>query len=524
MILDKTKNTIRSSIWGLINRVVGLIFPFITRTFIIYLLGTEYVGLNSLFTSILSVLSLAELGFGTAIVYSMYGPIANGDNKKICALMNFYRKIYRVIGLIVLAIGIILIPFIPVFIKGTVPSDINVYIIYGLYLFNSVLTYWLFSYKICLLAAYQRNDILHKVSIVTNLAMYGLQIIFLCSFKNFYLFVACIPLFSAINNIVTSIFVSKLFPEYQCKGKIDNSEVAAIKKQVVGLLSQRLAFSSRNAFDSIIISSFLGLTIVGIYNNYFYILNALTAILSLIFSSMQGGIGNSIVKESVKKNYSNFRMINFMYMWIAGWCSISLLVLMQTFMKIWVGSNLMLPTYIVFLFAFYFLTMKMTDTTGAYIAGTGIWWNCRYTYLIEALVNLILNIALGYLWGVFGVIIATIISVVFVNYVSNTYILYKKYFVNENVKDIILDDLYYTVVVIIAGLLTYIVSSFLPDSEVKSLLVGTLLVKVLLCCILPNIIFYIMYRKNKQFIISKEWVLNKFEGKGSKKRVETKTL
>lgn len=517
MIFNKTKNTIRSSVWGFFNRVITLICPFITRTCIIYVMGTEYVGLNSLFTSIISILSLAELGFGSAIVYSMYEPIANGDDKKICALMSLYRKVYRYIGIIVLIVGIMLIPFIPCFIKNDIPQGINIYFLYGLYLLNSVVSYWLFAYKNCLLAAHQRNDVSFNISTCTSLLMYILQIIAVCSFQNYYYFVICIPIFSILNNIITAVFVDRMYPQYYSKGTVDKLEVDAIKKQVIGLLSQRLAFSSRNAFDSIIISSFLGLTIVGMYNNYFYILNAVTAILSLIFTSMQGGIGNSIVKETVEKNYSNFRMINFMYMWIAGWCTICLLVLMQDFVELWVGAEFMFRPYITFLFVFYFWSMKMTDTVGAYIAGTGIWWKCRYTYLLESAVNLILNICLGYLWGVLGVIIATIVSVIFVNFIASAYILFKFYFQNGKIKTFFADNIKYTIVVGLAGAITYLFAEHIRIGSNKLNMFLMMFLKMLLCCFIPNIILYFMYQNNEQFYITKKWITNKVQNKIYKK-------
>lgn len=517
MIINKTKNTIRSSIWGFVNRIVTLICPFITRTCIIYILGTEYVGLNSLFTSIISVLSLAELGFGTAIVYSMYEPIANGNDRKICALMNLYRKVYRIMGMVVLGVGIAIIPFLPYFIKDDLPADINLYLLYGIYLFNSVLSYWLFAYKNCLLAAYQRNDVSFKISTISSVAMYFFQFIALAVFKNYYYFVICIPIFSATNNVITASCVKRMYPQYVCKGKIDDIEYTAIKKQVVGLLAQRLAYSSRNAFDSIIISAFLGLTVVGIYNNYFYILNAVTAILSLLFTSMQGGIGNSIVKDSVQKNYKNFKMINFMYMWIAGWCSICLLVLMQDFMKIWVGKEFMFSNIYVVLFAFYFWAMKMTDTVGAYIAGTGIWWKCRYTYLVEAFANLILNIGLGYVWGTIGVIIATILSVVFVNFLSNTYILFKYYFRIEDVKEYLLSNIKYTATVILASIITYCVANLIPSGETRGVLIFHLLLKFTICLIIGNVLFILLYYKSKQFDVSKQWMLSKVRDSSKKK-------
>ena len=341
MIIERTKNTLRNSFFGGINKVVMLFFPFIIRTIIIKTLGTEYAGLHSLFTAIISVLSLAELGFGSAIIYSMYKPIADNDNDTICALMNLYKKVYHYMGVAVLGISVLLIPFLSIMITGTVPSDVNIYVLYFLYILNSVVSYWLFAYKNCLLVAFQRNDIATNISTVLNLLLYVTQIILLLTTKNYYGYVVCIPLFSIAINIVTALYTDKKFPQFRCKGEVDKKAKREIKKQVIGLLAQRLALSSRNSFDSIIISAYLGLVFVGIYNNYFYILNAVTAFLALLFTSMQAGIGISIAKDSVEKNFADIKKIRFLYMWISGWCTVCIFVLTQPFMKIWVGSELM---------------------------------------------------------------------------------------------------------------------------------------------------------------------------------------
>ena len=147
MIINRTKNTIWNILWGVLNKIINIVLPFISRTVVIYILGSEYIGLSSLFTSILQVLNLAELGVSSAIVFSMYKPIAEDDDKTICALMNLYRKLYRIIGCIILAIGIMLMPFLDHFIKGTYPGDINIYILYLLYLSNTVIGYFIFAYK-----------------------------------------------------------------------------------------------------------------------------------------------------------------------------------------------------------------------------------------------------------------------------------------------------------------------------------------------------------------------------------------
>lgn len=155
---------------------------------------------------------------------------------------------------------------------------------------------------------------------------------------------------------------------------------------------------------------------VAIYNNYFLILSAATAILGMIFSSMQAAIGNSIVSESKDKNFKDMRKINFIYMGISGLVTIIILLNIQAFMKIWVGSSAMFDNVTVLLLAIYFFFMKITDSIGAYIAATGIWWKCKEIYLSETFINILLNIVFGYYFGIRGIIVASMISVTLVNY------------------------------------------------------------------------------------------------------------
>ena len=183
--MERRKNTIRNMIWGTVNRLIATVIPFITRTIIINQLGNEYLGLNSLFTSILQILNLTELGVSSAIVYFMYKPIAEKNEEKICALLNLYKKIYRIIGVVILLIGLILLPFLNYLISGDIPDDINIYILYLIYLFNTVVTYWLFAYKKSLLQAFQRNDIVSKVNSVLSIMQAILQMIIIFVFKNY---------------------------------------------------------------------------------------------------------------------------------------------------------------------------------------------------------------------------------------------------------------------------------------------------------------------------------------------------
>ena len=200
--MSRTKNATRNMFFGFINKLIVLLFPFVIRAMIIKTLGSEYLGLSSLFTSILQVLNLAELGFNSAIVYSMYKPIAEKDTTTICALINMYKKIYRIIGITIITLGLILLPFLNLLIKGNYPSDINIYILYLICLFNTGITYFLFAYKNALFTAHQRSDITSNIQSISYVLQYLIQIFVLVKLKNYYMFVIIQMFTTILNNII----------------------------------------------------------------------------------------------------------------------------------------------------------------------------------------------------------------------------------------------------------------------------------------------------------------------------------
>ena len=295
--IERTKNATRNIVFGVILKAYQIAVPFIMRTAMIYFMGVQYLGLNSLFTSILQVLNLAELGVGSAMIYSMYQPIADDDNITICALMKLYRTYYRVIGFVIAAIGCFLTPFIPKLISGDVPSGINIYILYLLNLGATVLSYWLFAYKNSILQAHQRTDVVSKVTLVTSTIQYALQLFVLWAFKNYYLYVLVMLATQAITNVATALVADKLYPQFKPRGSLPKQEVSKINHRIRDLFTSKIGAIIVNSADTIVISAFLGLTALAVYQNYYFILTSITGFITVIFSAVTAGIGNSLVVE-----------------------------------------------------------------------------------------------------------------------------------------------------------------------------------------------------------------------------------
>lgn len=492
--MERKKNTIRNIIWGTVNKIILTILPFITRTAIIKVLGSEYLGLNSLFTSILQILNLTELGISSAIVYFMYKPIADNNERRISELLNLYRKIYRVIGLIILICGLIILPYLRFFIRGEVPNGINIYVLYIIYLFNTVVTYWLFAYKKSLLQAFQRNDITSNINTVLYIIQSIFQILMIIIIKNYYFYVIIIPIITSLENIICNVIATKKYPQYIPKGKLPKEIKKELKKKVSGLMVYKICTTTRNSLDSIFISAFIGLNMVGIYNNYYYILTAVKTFMSVLTSSMLSGIGNSIAVDSVKKNYDDMNKFNFMYMLIGGWCTICMLCLYQPFMSLWVGKEYMLDFTCVILFCIYFYSLCIGDIRAAYSDAAGLWWESRNRAIIESITNIILNVVLGKLFGLKGIIIATLISLLVINFAYGSTIIFKYYFKEQNSLDYYKSHFKYFTITLSISILTYFICLLIPLDGI-----GQLIFRIIICLTVPTSLYIIVYRKNKYF-------------------------
>lgn len=412
---SKTKNSSRNLLFGICLKIYQLIIPFAIRTIIIKVLGMEYAGLNSLFVSVLQVLNIAELGVGFALVYSMYKPIEENDTKTICALMQLYKTYYRVIGLVILFIGIALTPFLPKLINGSVPSDVNLYILYYLNLGATVLSYWLFAYKNALFQAHQRNDIVSKITIVTNTIMYVLQIALLILLKNYYIYVIIILIAQILNNIFVASQADRFYPQYKAEGVLEKEEVRKINSSIRDLFFGQLGLIITTSVDSIVISAFLGLLPLAVYQNYYYILNAIIGFFTIFYYSCRASIGANLLSKTEENNYIDYKFITFIVMGLLSFCISCLVCMYQPFIELWVGKENMLDGVCVALFGLYLLVYEIPLMVGTYKDASGKWHADRFRPIITAAVNLITNIILVQVIGIYGILLSTILSFLTIN-------------------------------------------------------------------------------------------------------------
>lgn len=483
MKLERVKNTSRNLIYGIILQLFKLIVPFMMRTAILYLLGVQYLGLNSLFTSVLSVLNLAELGVGAAMVYSMYRPIVEDDEKKICALMQLYKVYYRIIGIVVAVVGLSLLPFIPYLIKGDIPSDISVYYLYLLNLGSTVLSYWLFAYKSSILQAHQRNDVVSKATLVTDVFKYGMQIIVLIVFKNYYYYVMAILISQIANNIITAQLASKMYPRYKAFGNLDLKEKREINRKIRDLFTAKVSTVVVYSSDTIVISAYLGLTTLAIYQNYYYLFTAVTAIIIVFFNSVRAGLGNSIIIDEKDKLFTDFKKLLFITAWASAFCSACFLCLYQPFMIVWVGKEYLLDFGIVIWLVIYFYVHCMNVFLNSYKDASGMWHEDRFRPLVEAITNLLLNLILVRYIGLYGIIVSTVFSMLFVApwLIRN---IFKLIFGTHYIIFFLKRLGYYFAVASVVVLITYGVCQMIQASPWL-----TVMIRILICMILTNVLY-----------------------------------
>ena len=433
---------------------------------------------------------MAELGFASAVSFSLYKPVAEGNTEKICALMAFYRKVYSITGTIVLGIGVLFIPFLKLLISGDVPSDVNLYLLYIIYLIETAMSYYVCAYKSVLLSVHQRNDVDSNINSIAHLIVYVLQVILLLLFKNYYIYIALDLGFSVAYNLLIARKVSVMFPDYRCKGMISKEESRDITKNIYGMFLFKICAVMRNSLDTVFISALMGLTAVTIFGNYYYIVSAISVMLSIILNAIKGGIGNSIVTKTVDQNYTEMKSFVLMFAWISGVCTSCLVCLYQPFMKIWVGSDLMVDDVTMFLFCVYFYMMTAGSIRFLYHQCAGLFWQRRYWTIAEALVNMVGNYFFVKLYGIKGILISTVLALILVDFLYSSRIVFDYYFKNKKIGKYYLTCVFYFTVTFIAAVLSYLTCVILPLDGWLAIIV-----RLVVCLAITNGVYYIFYSR-----------------------------
>ena len=494
MKYDRIKNTRRNALWGFLEKGCGILLPFLVRTALIHRLGMAYAGVGGVFTSVLQVLSLAELGLGSAVVYSLYRPLAEDDTGKICALLRFYRNMYRALGTAVLVLGVVLFPFLPRITGADLPPDVALGWVYGAYLLHAAAGYFVFPERKALLQSAQRTDAVSRAALLMRLFSFAGQMAALLLSRNYHAYILFLPLSALGDQLLCAFAAKRLYPSYICRGSLDASSRRDILEKTKGLFVHRLLGQTRNAADQLFVSAFFGLTAVGMYGNYFYILQSVRSLLDVITFSMSAGVGNSAVSESAEKNYRDLNTFTFLYEALCAVCAACLLCLYQPFMLLWCGENALFSLDTVIAFCVYFYVWTMGDIKSQYADARGLWWKNRFRTACEALANIALNALLARWLGVFGIVIATAISILLVGFPWSTMILFRDFFPGRSPWRYMADQALYALLAAAGCALSFVLCGLIPTGGI-----GGLLLRLPVCALCPALLWVVCFFGTSRF-------------------------
>lgn len=460
---NRTKAVLKNAIVGISGQLIAKLLGFISRTIFIQQLGIIYLGLNGLFSNILSILSLAELGIGSAIIFSLYKPLAEKNEVLIKSLMDFYAKVYKVIGLVIFGLGVSIIPFMDFFIKEK-PDIPNLNLIYILFLTNTVLSYF-FAHKRSIFSADQKNYINVIYDNIFNLIMVILQIIILLLTSNFILYLIIQIICVFLSNVFISLKANKMYPyiNNRMKIKIPKPYFQEIKKNIYSMFMLKTGAVVVNGTDNLLISSYIGIATVGIYSNYIMIISILQSIITQIFTSITASVGNLVSLESKEKSLEVFNRVFYMNYLIYGFICINLFIFFNPFINLWIGNKYTFSKEVVFIIVLNVYLMGIRRSLWVFTNALGLFYNFRFIPFIEASVNLISSILLINMLGITGVFIGTTLSTLSTYFFFEPYVLYKRYF-NTKLNNYFIKYFMYLFSTLFAGSVMYSVT-YLVDLD-----------------------------------------------------------
>lgn len=506
---SRTKNSTRNMFWGLLYGASTIVLPFISRVIILHLLGVRYLGIGTLFTSVLQFLSLTELGIGTAITYIMYRPIAENNIDELCRILKYIKKLYRIIGLVMLGVGTLLVPAVPWLIKGEAPADVNVYLLYYIYLLNAVISYFFAGYRESLLIAHQRKDMTNRWATLGNTFVAIGQVIVLYATKSIYAY-AIVPIAGTIlTNALIRRTTLKMYPEISPTGEISNETRAEVRKKLLGLVGTKMNSIVLHSSDTIVISAFLGLELTAMYGNYHLIFNSVCGVIMTLFASMTASIGDKLVRDTLEQSYALFKHISFANNWLVGVCTALLVCLLEPLIGLIYGDGLRLGIGFSALMGVYFYIYQIQKTVLTFKDAAGIWYADRYRPYTVMAINLVSNIIMVNIIGIYGIVLSTILAfMISLPWLNHT--LFSRLFHRPSTENL-LSMAANAIVTAAITAACYFLCTLCPES-----LIG-LILKGVICAVVSNVLMLAVYGRTESFKYWKHMVLRK-AGKLTKRR------
>lgn len=504
---SRTKNSIINSIYALSSQIITILLSFVIRTVFIKTLSAEYLGINGLFSNIITMLSLTDLGIGLAIPYTLYKPLAEDNKPRIQVLMKLYAKIYNIIGLVVLILGIAITPFLK-YIVSEMPDIPEINLIYIMFVVNSACSYF-FVYKKILLTSDQKAYIANRITMFVTVAKSVIEIAILCIYRNYILYLSISIITTITENIIISMKCDKLYPylKEKTKDSVSKKDIQKLRKNTSASMIYRLATVIMTGTDSIIISKFIGVIAVGIYSNYVLITNSISKIISQIFSAITSSIGNLIVTTNEDRSEEILHKLQFLNFWLHTFFSLCVIALINPFIRLWVGEEYLLDNYVAFVIGLNLYVLGMQNVVTSFKDAYGLFVQGRYRPVIMTIVNIILSVWWGQIFGILGVILATAFSRLFILGIYDPIVLYKYGFKKRSRKYFCEYIKYFIVFIILSIIFLYIISKINIQSIVMWIIIACIV------AILVNIILIILFHKDENFKFYKEKLLDIIKNK-----------
>lgn len=491
---SRTKNTFLNVLGGIAVKASGFT-AFVTRTVFLYVLGIEYAGVSSVFTNVLTVLSFAELGIGTAITYALYKPIAENDNNQISKLMNAYKKIYSTIAAVIFLLGLCLIPFMEYIITDAPSIKEDIRLIYLLYLANTSVSY-LLIYKSTFLIATQKDYLVSKYKVIISIVKMAVECVALIAFKNFVVYLVISIVISFAQNLIVAKVAEREYPilKQKNKQKLEEAEKKQLFRDTKALALYKVSGTVLNGTDSILVSSFFGTSSAGILGNYNLITGQIYSLVMILFSATSAGVGNLAATSNKKHQYEIFQQMLFICFWLYCFCVTSLWTLLNPFMYVWQSGKHMFSAYLIALIVIEFYIRGMLSPVTQFRTSNGLFIQGKYRPVIMAVINLVTSIVLAKWVGISGIFLGTIISRATTQLWYDPWLIYRRVFGVNTFEYFKIYFIYGFVTVACCALTSTLLNFICPQEGVVKLLVGCVL-----CVIIPNMAIIGLFHKTQAF-------------------------
>lgn len=492
-LMSRSENSLKNIRFSLIFQAASILVAFLTRRIFVQILSQEYLGLDGTFSNILSLLSLTELGVGSAITYSLYTPLASGDQEKILSLMALYRRVYWVIGGVVGALGAALTPFLSVLIRD-LPDIPHIDLIYLLFVLNSALSYF-FTYKQSLIFADQRQYLVSAIQYGVKIALNLAQAVFLLWTRDYFIYLLLQVAATLSENVLLSWWANRLYP-YLKTGKprpVEKNTRREILRNTRALLLHKTGNVLVNGTDNLLIACFVGSVTVGVYSNYLMLINGLKSVYQALYRCLTASVGNLGATEDRVHGPEVFCRLNFIGGWLYGLSAVCLATLFQPFISLWVGDGYLFPTRTVWLIVLNFYVSGMRQSVLTFRDAYGLYWHDRYKAVAETLINLAASIALAIPLGVDGILLGTFLSTMTTCFWMEPYVLFR-YGLKSPLRSYFAFYAKNTIVTGIAWVTVGALCSLLPGRGLLSF-AG----KAAICALLGGLIFIGCYCNTKEF-------------------------